>query len=252
VEELSPLTRSTALKAGWQWRIPLQHRTGNGYVYCSDYISDDEAAATLLGNLDGKALAQPRPLRFVTGMRRKFWNRNVVALGLASGFMEPLESTSIHFIQSSLAKLVAFFPDKRWSQVDIDTFNQQVQFEYTRARDFIVLHYVANERTDAPFWQRCREIAVPDTLAQKLDLFRSAGRVFREHEELFTESSWVQVLLGQNVMPTSYHPMVDALTLDETTRMVAGVKGVLERSAEAMPLHREFIEKNCKAEAMTM
>ena len=189
-------------------------------------------------------------MRFVAGMRRKFWNRNVIAAGLASGFMEPLESTSIHFVQSSIAKLVAYFPDKRFNQVDIDTYNEQVQFEYVRARDFIVLHYIATERTDSPFWQRCREIPLPDTLKHKMDLFRSAGRIHREHEELFTEQSWVQVLVGQNVMPESYHPMVDALSLDEIRAMVEGVKGVLERSADYMPDHREFIEKYCKAESM--
>ena len=249
VAKLTPFTRSTALEAGWQWRIPLQHRTGTGYVYCSDFVSDDEAAARLLGNLDGEALAEPRPLRFVTGMRRKFWNRNVVAVGLASGFMEPLESTSIHFIQSALGKLAAYFPDKRWNPVDIDTYNQLVQFEYVRARDFIMLHYLATERT-GPFWQRCREIPVPDTLRHKLDLFESTGRVHRDAEELFAEPSWVQVMVGQNVMPKSYHPMVDELTLDEIKRMVEGTRGVLERSADYMPDHREFVEKYCKAEPM--
>ena len=247
-DDLTPFTRSTARSAGWQWRIPLQHRTGNGYVYCSDYISDDEAAATLMANLDGEALGDPRPLRFVTGKRRKFWNRNVVAVGLASGFMEPLESTSIHFIQTSLGKLVAFWPDRRFDEVRIDEYNRQVQFEFERSRDFLVLHYKATERNDSPFWDYCREMPVPDNLAQKMELFQKTGLVFREHEELFAETSWMQVMIGQNIMPRAYHPMVDTLSLDEVRQLVAGTRGVLERSVDVMPTHRDFINRFCRAE----
>jgi tryptophan halogenase len=244
---LSPFTRATAHRAGWQWRIPLQHRIGTGHVYCSEYMSDDEAHAVLMANLDGPALVEPHQLRFTGGMRRKFWNRNCVAVGLASGFMEPLESTSIHFIQQNISKLVSLFPDRGFDQVDIDEYNRLVQFEYIRARDFIVLHYKANERTDSPYWERNREMPVPDTLQQKLDLFRSHGRVFREHEELFTESSWIQVLLGQNIMPRSYHPMVDLLSDEELLRLGDGVRGVLQRAAAAMPTHEQFIAKHCAA-----
>lgn len=246
VAPITPYTRSTARKAGWQWRIPLQHRTGNGLVYCSEHMSDDEAATTLLGNLDGRPLAEPRPLRFVTGMRRQFWNRNVVAIGLSSGFMEPLESTSIHFIQSSIAKLIAFFPDRRFEAADIAAYNRQVQFEFERARDFIVLHYWATQREGA-FWERCRRMPLPDSLQAKIELFRSAGRVHREHEELFTEPSWVQVFFGQEVLPERYHPMVDLVSDEETRRMVEGVRGVLERSAEVMPAHDDYIRQHCAA-----
>jgi tryptophan 7-halogenase len=245
--DITPYTRSTARRAGWQWRIPLQHRIGNGMVYCSEFMSEDEAASTLLGHLDGKPLADPKPLRFVTGMRRRFWNKNCVAIGLASGFMEPLESTSIHFIQSSIAKLIGYFPDRRFAQADIDEYNRQTQFEFERARDFLVLHYWATRREE-PFWQRCREIALPDTLQHKLEVFRATGRVQREHEELFTEHSWVQVLFGQDVLPASYHPLVDILGDDETRRMLAGLKSLFERSVAVMPSHLEYIAKHCAAE----
>ncbi len=244
--DFTPYTRSTTREAGWQWRIPLQHRTGNGYVYCSDYVSDDTAAATLLANLDGEALADPRPLRFVTGMRKQFWNRNVVAVGLSSGFMEPLESTSIHFIQSSIAKLVEYFPDKRFDPVAIAEYNRQVQFEFERSRDFIILHYKANQR-GGEFWRRCRQMPIPDTLAQKIELFRSSARIHREHEELFTPVSWLQVLIGQGVVPQAYHPMVDLLSDSELAQMVDGTRAVLDNAASVLPQHAEYIAKTCAA-----
>ena len=246
VRPLTPYTRSTARSAGWQWRIPLQHRTGNGMVYSSAHMGDDEAASILLANLDGAPQAEPRPLRFTTGMRKRFWHRNCVALGLASGFMEPLESTSIHFIQASLSKLVSFFPDAGFDPVEIDEYNRQVQFEYIRSRDFLVLHYWANRR-DEPFWRDCRAMSIPDTLAHKIELFQRHGRVFREHEELFTESSWIQVLIGQGVLPAGYHPMVDLLDDNETEAMLAGVRRVLESCAAQMPAHEDFIARHCAA-----
>jgi tryptophan halogenase len=246
VEPLTPYTQATARAAGWQWRIPLQHRIGNGYVYCSKYISDDEAAQTLLSNLDGKALAEPRPLRFVTGRRKKFWNRNCVALGLASGFMEPLESTSIHLVQSGISRLVSMFPDKRFSQIEIDEYNRQCTFEFERIRDFIVLHYYANERSE-PFWKYCREMAVPPELTHKLELFRTSGRIYRESDELFTELSWLQVMIGQGVAPRGHHPAAAVLTAEQLKEFLANVRVLVDRAVGKMPSHREFIQKNCAA-----
>ena len=242
VPEPTPWTRATARKAGWQWRIPLQHRIGNGHVYCSDFIGDEEAAEILLANLDAKPLADPRLLRFTTGMRRKFWNRNCVAIGLSSGFMEPIESTSIHFIQSSISKLVSLFPDRGFDSETIDEYNRQTRFEFERSRDFLILHYKANQREEA-FWQRCSEMSVPDTLAHKIELFRSSARIFRENEELFTEVAWLQVMIGQGIVPERYHPMVDMLSQAEIEQMVEGTRAVLDRAAAAMPSHADFIAR---------
>ena len=202
----TPYTRSTAHRAGWQWRIPLQHRTGNGHVFCSRHISDDEATAVLMGNLDGEPLAEPRTLRFTTGMRRQGWNRNVVALGLASGFLEPLESTSIHLIQTAIARLIDFFPATGFSQVDIDEYNRQARFEFERIRDFIILHYHLNQRTDSDFWTACREMAVPPALQAKLALYQSHGRIVRENNELFSEVAWLQVMHGQHLASAGLPP----------------------------------------------
>ena len=250
VEPLLPYTQAIARDAGWQWRIPLQHRIGNGHVYCSKYLSDDEAAAVLLKNLDGKPTAEPRQLRFVTGRRKKLWNRNCVALGLASGFMEPLESTSIHLVQSGISRLISLFPDKRFARQDIDEYNRQSTFEWERIRDFLILHYHANERS-GPFWDYCRAMSIPEELHQKMELFRTSGRVYREAEELFTESSWLQVMLGQGVTPERYHPMAELLTPRQLKDYLSSMRIIINKTVSKMPTHKNFVEHHCSAAEAT-
>ena len=239
-----PLTRSTARTAGWQWRIPLQHRIGNGHVYCSAYIGEDEAIATLLANLDGEPLAEPNRLRFTAGHRAKAWDKNVIALGLAGGFLEPLESTSIHLVQSGIARLMTLFPTRAFKPSEIDRYNAMTLQEYVDIRDFLVLHYSATERNDSEYWNYCRNIAPPDGLAEKLAMFRSSGRVFREHNELFTETSWEAVLVGQGIVAGGYHPAADLLSDDETLRRLASIRGTIARTVEQMPTQEEFLQAN--------
>jgi tryptophan halogenase len=239
-----PLTRSTARTAGWQWRIPLQHRTGNGYVYSSALISDDEAAATLLKNLDGPALADPKPLRFTAGHRKKAWVKNVVALGLAGGFLEPLESTSIHLIQTGIAKLMTLFPTRRFDQAEIDRFNATTVKEYVDIRDFLVLHYKATTRDDSDFWDYCRTLEPPAGLARKLHMFRSNGRIFREDTELFTETSWLSVMVGQGIEAGGYHPAADLLPDAETLKRLAHIREVVARTAERLPMQMDFLAQH--------
>ncbi|WP_371310832.1 tryptophan halogenase family protein [Hyphomonas sp.] len=243
-----PYTRATARRAGWQWRIPLQHRIGNGHVYCSAYETDEAARETLLANLDGATTAEPRLLRFMTGRRRKFWNRNCVAIGLSGGFMEPLESTSIHLIQAAISKLIALFPDKRFNPVEASEFNRLTAMQFEQIRDFLILHYKATERQDSGFWQYVRDMDIPDTLATKIELFRSKGRIFRFEDELFGEANWVSVLLGQGIVPSAWDPMVDSLSDADLRRNTAQIYQAIQQTAEQLPRHEDFIQRFCAAE----
>nr|WP_295112911.1 tryptophan halogenase family protein [uncultured Caulobacter sp.] len=243
----APATRATARPHGWQWRIPLQHRLGNGYAYSSAHVSDDEALADLLANLDGEPLADPNVLRFTAGRRKKSWDRNVVAIGLSAGFMEPLESQSIHLIQVGISRLLAHFPDRRFFQADIDRYNRTMTFEYEKIRDFLILHFKATQRSDTPYWDYLREMEIPEYLADKIALFRGSGRVFRENEELFNDTSWFAVLIGQGILPESWDPMADPMDDGLFRARMAEIKSVIAKSAEVMPGHMQFIAENCAA-----
>jgi tryptophan halogenase len=243
--EFTPYTRATARKAGWQWRIPLQHRIGNGYVYASAHIADDAVLDTLLANLDGAPTAEPNKLRFTTGMRRRQWAGNCLALGLAAGFMEPLESTSIHLIQSSIARFLQMLPAGTPDPAMVAEFNRQAEFEWTRIRDFLILHYSANGRHGEPFWDQCRAMDLPDTLARKVAQFRASAYLHREHEELFTEAGWLQVLVGQGVLPEAWNPIADALPAERLAAMLGGIERRDRDLVSAMPAHAEFLRAWC-------
>lgn len=245
LDSMTPYTRSTARPAGWQWRIPLQHRIGNGHVFCSNFMSDDEAASMLLANLDGKPLADPRFVPFQTGHRNRMWVKNCVAIGLSSGFMEPLESTSIWLIQSGLSRLMAMFPDRDFDPVTIARYNRILTTEYAEIRDFLILHYKATERDDSPFWDYCRNMPIPDRLQEKMDVYRRHGRTFRENEELFNDTSWFAVMLGQLGPPARFDPVAQVLSLEETAARLTHIREAISNSADYMPEHRAFIRQNC-------
>jgi tryptophan halogenase len=246
-EPLHPYTRATAREPGWQWRIGLQHRTGNGLVYSSKHIDDDAAEKLLLANLDGEQLANPNRLRFTSGKRRKMWNRNCVALGLSAGFLEPLESTSIHLVQSAAIRLVRLLPDAATDQATIDEFNRQCDFEWERIRDFIILHYWANQR-EGEFWESLRTMELPKTLQDKIDVWRSNGRIFRENDELFAQESWIQVFIGQEIMPRSYDPLVAIKSDPQIEQYLGNIAATIQRCLDVMPGHDEYVRRYCPAE----
>ena len=243
----TPYTLSTARPAGWQWRIPLQQRVGNGYVYCSSHVSDDAALQDLLGVLGQEPLADPRFLRFVTGRRKVFWNRNCVALGLASGFLEPLESTSIHLVASGLYNLLDHFPDRTFDPANIAHYNAQLLQEFDRVRDFIVLHYCATQRTDSPLWQYCSTMPIPDSLAERMELYRRTGRIFQQQHELFSDLSWFFVMDGLGVQARNFNPLIDTVDFEQVKSVMSELRGKVAAAVQAAPLHDTFFTASAPA-----
>ena len=245
-DDFTPYTRSTALEAGWQWRIPLQHRTGNGYVYSSAYISDDAAAERLLGNLDGSAQGDPRPLRFQAGRRKASWYRNCVTIGLSSGFLEPLESTSIYLVQVAVTNLLQMMPGRRVDTRISNEFNRLQDLEYARVRDFLILHYWANSREDGELWRYTRNMTVPDSLIYRLELFRERGHIVKYKDGLFSPHSWLAVYAGQDILPQGYDPLADGMPANLMVEKLADLRGRIATAVDAMPSHADFIRDFCR------
>ena len=241
-ETTEPYTRSTAHKIGWQWRIPLQHRTGNGLVYSDKYMTDEEAKELLLNNLDGKPLAEPKIVPYQTGRRRKQWNKNVICIGLASGFFEPLESTNIHLIQTAAIRLTKFFPHNGINIEEVNEFNRQSKIESEGIRDFIILHYKLNGRNDSEFWRACQRMDVPESLINKIQLFKKTGKIFCNPDDLFTEIAWQQVMIGHDNIPEDHHPLVDTLTKEQVEDLMDNLKVLINRTVEKLPSHDEFLK----------
>ena len=244
--ELTPFTRSTAHTAGWQWRIALQHRTGNGHVYASGFSSDEEAARVLMGHLDGKPLAEPRLIRYVPGRRKRFWEKNVIAIGLASGFLEPLESTAIHLIQAGISKLIAYFPDLDFDPVVIQEYNRVAAAEVERIRDFIILHYHLNSRTDSELWRYCANMSIPETLQVKIEHFRRYGRILPGELDIFGPNSWLAVHIGQMNWPQRNDPLLDYRNFSGT-EYLEQLRRTLESAARGMPTHQHYIARHCRS-----
>lgn len=243
--EVTPYTSAIAMPAGWRWRIPLQHRTGNGYVYASAFVSDDDATQALRDGVEGVPLADPRILRLRAGRRRRSWVRNCVAIGLASGFLEPLESTSIYLVQQAITALIELFPEDPDAPIDRDEFNRLIDLEYDRIRDFLILHYHATTRTDTDFWNYVRTMAVPDSLAEKIELFRRAGRVVKYREGVFLDASWIAVYVGQGILPEGYDPRAD---LADASALMQGMQALLaeiDTTVARVPEHLRYIDRYC-------
>jgi tryptophan halogenase len=242
-----PYTRSIARGAGWQWRIPLQHRVGNGLVYASRYLDDASARQGLMANIDGRPLTDPRVIRFQPGQRRQTWSGNCVAIGLASGFLEPIESTSIHLIQRGIVRLMQMFPTSGISQSDIDEYNRQTNVEIEHIRDFIVLHYHVTKRCDTQFWRDCRAMEIPASLRHRIALFGDSGRVFRAPNELFAENSWIQVMLGQGIMPRQHHQAADLMGDAELSGFLEAIRASVDKTVAQLPAHQAYMETYCGA-----
>ena len=238
-----PYTRAIAHRAGWQWRIPLQHRAGNGLVYNSEHMSDDEALSVLQGHVDEQATADPRSISFITGQRKRYWHRNCIAIGLSSGFIEPLESTSIHFIQNAIMWLLLMFPEQGIDDALVNEYNRKLRSEAEHIRDFIVLHYRLNAREGEPFWDYLRHMAIPDSLAQRMALFENSGRVFKPQDDVFSENSWVQVMLGQGLKPRGYHNIADAMSRAQLAAHLDAIAQRVAQQLNAMPGHSEFVTR---------
>jgi tryptophan halogenase len=248
VSQPSPYTRSIARNAGWQWRIPLQHRTGNGYIYSSKFESDTEAEQTLLGNIEGKTINKVRKFTFNPGRRKQIWNKNCVAIGLSSGFLEPLESTSISLIQSIISKLLTFFPDKSFNEHDIAEVNRLHNEEVENIRDFLVLHYKLTARTDTPFWLHCQELSLPKTLAHKINLFESRGHIAMYDNDSFEAASWLTMYNAFKCQPKRYDPRVDSYDINAIKANLQKMKNSIESAADQAMTHQDFINKHCKAQ----
>ena len=246
---LDPFTRSTARDAGWQWQIPLQHRTGNGHVYASAFTTQDAAHRKLMETLPGDPLAEPRQLRFQTGKRRHLWKKNCVALGLASGFLEPLESTSIHLIQAGIARLLAFFPDRTCDPALVAEFNKQLDFEFEAVRDFLILHYHISQRDGSDFWKYCTNMTIPDSLSEKIDLFQTSGAIVRYNTELFDVPSWLQVMWGQGLRPEHYHPIVKTVKAQRLESYITNTAREVREQVAALADHGDYIKRIARAKA---
>ena len=244
-----PYTRATAHKAGWCWQIPLQHRTGNGIVYSSRYMSDDEALSILKHQVDSTPIGDPKTIHFIPGRVARQWHKNCVSLGLASGFLEPLESTSLHLIQSGIIRLLKLFPNQMNISTLREEFNRQSAEEFEQIRDFIILHYKLNQRDNDPFWRHCREMPVPEILACKMALFSASGVIHSPQESLFSENAWTQVMLGQGLMPTSAHPLASALTTKQTTELLDNLRKIISKTTDGMTSHDDYLKQHCATQS---